>query len=77
MKTLTKSVIVLTAILMTGCANMRVPAGGTETGAELCRQWGKSLPTRSRQDTQQTSEEIQEAYAAFSLSCPEWAHLIP
>lgn len=51
-------------------------ATGTEA-AEVCRQLGQNLPTRSRSDTQQTKDEIQTLYAAFDLTCPEFAHLIP
>lgn len=63
------------AICLTACATTTGPA--TETEAEICRQWGASLPTRSRQDTKQTQDEIQAAYAAFALACPDWAHLVP
>ena len=44
---------------------------------ELCYQWGKSLPTRSHKDTDQTKAEVQKAYATFALSCPGHKHLIP
>lgn len=53
------------------------PDGGTATENELCRQWGGALPSRSRQDTKQTQDEIQDAYAVFLLSCPVWGHLVP
>ena len=52
-------------------------AGATETYAEQCFQWGNSLPSRSRSDTQQTKDEIQIAYGTFLAACPEFAHLIP
>ncbi len=57
-------VIVLSAISLTGCTNSTVPVIAIETASEreLCRQWGASLPTRSRSDTIQTRAEIQEAY---------------
>ena len=79
MKLLLKSAIVSSVIFLTGCASSMMPAGGTDTAvaAELCRQWGDSLPTRSRSDTSQTQDEIQSAYASFSLACPGWAHLVP
>ena len=49
----------------------------TATKAEICRQWGSSLSTRSHSDTIQTQQEIQSGYAAFELSCPSWEKLIP
>ena len=75
MKTPTTFVAVLSTIFLTGCASLRVTATATES--ELCRQWGYALPTRSRSDTEQTQAEITVLYAAFSLSCPAWDHLIP
>lgn len=66
-------------IWISGCGISTTPVIETETAteAELCRQWGDKLPTRSRLDTKQTQDEIQAAYAAFALSCPNWIHLIP
>lgn len=49
----------------------------SETENELCAQWGESLATRSRLDTEQTKDEIQESYARFSLACPKHLHLLP
>lgn len=66
---------VSSVIAMSGCADTTTPAGATE--AELCRQWGGSLPTRSRSDTAQTADEIQQGYATFAAACPAWAHLVP
>jgi hypothetical protein len=60
---------------MTGCVNSMGAASATSD--EICRQNGEALPTRSRDDTIQTQAEIQEAYAVFSLTCHDWAHLIP
>lgn len=60
---------------MSGCASKMTQGSATET--EMCRQWGERLPTRSRHDTVQTQQEVGEAIAAFSLACPDWAHLIP
>ncbi len=72
-------VIGLSALMMTSCGNSMTRAIETETAAEaeICRTIGQKLPTRSRQDTQQTRDEIQEAYLNFKLTCPRWAHLIP
>ncbi len=75
----TKFVIALSASCLTACASLTGQATETETRteAELCRQWGQSLPTRSRSDTQQTRDEIQAGYAAFALACPNWKYLVP
>ena len=48
-----------------------------ETASEICRQNGEALPTRSVEDTQETIDDITEAYAVFALTCPDWVHLIP
>ncbi|GAB5434804.1 MAG: hypothetical protein EpisKO_41740 [Epibacterium sp.] len=83
MKKLKAFALASSVILTTGCATSMAPVGGidatedTASEAEICRQWGQSLATRSRLDTQQTIDEIQSGYAAFSLSCPGWEHLIP
>ena len=75
MKTPLIFAIALSATFLTGCVKPTVPAGVTSD--ELCRQWGGSLPTRSHQDTPQTSLEIQEGYAVFTLACADWEHLVP
>ena len=63
------------AICLTGCESTRVAATATE--AEICRQLGGALPTRSRSDTEQTRDEITQLYATYSLACPDWVELIP
>lgn len=68
-------VIALSVIFLSGCDSMRVM--GSETTREVCRQIGGALPTRSHRDTDQTIDEITVLYATFSLTCPEWQHLIP
>lgn len=65
----------LTVTLISGCEKWTGEASATEN--ELCAQWGKSLATRSRLDTEQTKAEIQESYARFSLACPKHLHLLP
>lgn len=79
MRRLTQYAIASSAICLSACAGSTVPAIATETAteAELCRQWGASLATRSRRDTEQTQAAIQAGYAAFSLACPAWAYLVP
>lgn len=69
------SMIVLIATVTSGCERWRGEAGATEDA--LCREWGDSLPTRSRSDTQQTQEEIGDGYAVYSLACPDHGHLVP
>jgi hypothetical protein len=68
-------VIVSSVIFLTSCVNTR--GVGSETAREICRQIGEALPSRSVDDTAQTIDEITLAYATFSLTCPEWGHLIP
>ena len=61
--------------LMSCSGSMTAPGGAIE--AEICRQIGGALPTRSHSDTAQTAAEIQRLYAVYDLTCPEWAHLVP
>ena len=68
-------VIVSSAAILSGCVSSL--GEGSETANEICRQNGQALPTRSMEDTQQTIDEITEAYLVFALTCPEWVHLIP
>ena len=75
MKPLLICATLLTAISMTGCAKWTGAATATE--AARCEVWGKSLPTRSHSDTQQTQDEIAVGYAVFSLACPDHEHLLP
>ena len=73
---MTKWTPLLLAVFVAACAQKTAPHS-SEVEAEMCRQWGNSLATRSRQDTAQTKDEIQKGYASFSLACPSWKHLIP
>lgn len=54
-------------VTLMGCSTPRTVA--TETEIEQCRAWKNSLPTRSRQDTQQTQDEIGAAYTAYDAVC--------
>ncbi len=78
----------LAVIAVTGCDLIRTPATATDSPLrskqdpapvfdELCISWGENLPTRSRQDTVQTQDEIETAYAAFAAACPNHSDLIP
>ena len=59
----------LSMTLAAGQCQMTTPEA-TETEKELCRAWGSSLPSRSHQDTQQTRDEIGQAYRDFEAACP-------
>ena len=60
---------------MSGCINSTTQV--TETEKALCVVFGQKLPTRSRQDTEQTKQEIQKLYAEYIDQCPEQARAIP
>lgn len=61
--------------LMTACTN--IGTVGSETEGAICDSIGNALPTRSRSDTAQTSDEITRLYATFAAACPRSASLIP
>jgi hypothetical protein len=44
----------------------------TATERELCIAWRDSLPTRSRQDTKETQEQIGIGYDVQAAACPAW-----
>ena len=74
MKSLTMCAMLL--MILSACeTSTRTTATATE--AALCQAWGQSLPTRSRQDTEQTQDEIATAYATFAAACPNHEALIP
>jgi len=75
MKTLQKSMIVLSVTLISACERWTVEATATES--VICTQWGESLPSRSQSDTRQTQDEIGHGYAVFSLTCPDQKDLLP
>jgi Flp pilus assembly protein TadD len=54
-------------MLTSGCVTTMTQASATEQA--ICEAWGGSLPTRSRSDTQQTQDEIQQAYAVQDAVC--------
>ncbi|UOA25917.1 hypothetical protein DSM107133_00606 [Pseudosulfitobacter sp. DSM 107133] len=81
---------VLAVIALAGCESSSWRGGETtipaprETRAKagpvvdaLCQSWGESLPTRSHQDTAQTTDEIEISYTAFGAACPEHTDLVP
>jgi len=49
-----------------GC--LPVATGGA-TESAICNEWFESLPTRSREDSAQTQNEIQRAYAVQDAVC--------
>ena len=57
----------MTLLLTSGCVTTMTQAGATEVA--LCSEWQKSLPTRSRNDTTQTQDEIQVAIAKHAAVC--------
>lgn len=73
MRRLMTSVTALTlcGLSLSACVQTTPVASAIE--AELCRQWRDSLPTRSRQDTEQTRGEIGRAYDVQAAACPKWA----
>lgn len=71
MRGLSKFVTLLTLpVVVAGCTPMTV---ATETERELCVAWRDSLPTRSREDTEQTQVEIGVAYDVQAAACPRFA----
>ncbi|MGA1207897.1 MAG: hypothetical protein ACO31Z_09065, partial [Litorivicinaceae bacterium] len=50
---------------------------GSATEGAICDSIGNALPTRSRADTAQTSDEITRLYANFAAACSAQAGLIP
>lgn len=84
--------IVLAALTLAACGNLSWQAGETTipslkpprdqidlapVSKALCVSWGQSLPTRSREDTNQTQDEIEAAYVTFAAACPNHIDLIP
>lgn len=66
MKTLLLSATVLA--LLSACSQTTTPAV-SETEKAMCDAWQASLPTRSRDDTAQTFDEIGAAYDTFEAVC--------
>lgn len=60
-----------------GACDLTTRTVATETEDTICRELGKKLPTRSRQDTLQTQEKITDIYTQFALVCPDYKNLIP
>jgi hypothetical protein len=68
----------LAALMLTGLnACVSWTGQATETEGAICQALGEALPTRSRQDTDQTEAEIQRLYADYISACPAYRHLIP
>ena len=60
---------------LTNCTTILTEASETEVA--ICDAIGHALPTRSRSDTAQTSDEIARLYATFAAACPDATGLIP
>jgi hypothetical protein len=57
-------------LLAGACATTNPTSEATETERALCDEWGQSLPSRSRSDTDWTRAEIGVAYDVFAAACP-------
>lgn len=68
MKTLLLSATVL-ALLSACSQTMTTTLAVSETEKAMCDAWQTSLPTRSRDDTAQTFDEIGAAYDTFEAVC--------
>jgi starvation-inducible outer membrane lipoprotein len=62
-------------MFLTACTT--IPSAVSETEVAICDSIGAALPTRSRSDTAQTSDEITRLYATFAAACPRHQALIP
>jgi hypothetical protein len=71
-KLMLKRLVILLAVLpmQTACQWTKTTSGDTAIEA-VCREWGRSLPTRSKQDTEQTQREIGRAYNIFQAVCKQ------
>jgi hypothetical protein len=61
-------------IFLIVCANLTACGTTRSKGIAidvLCDQWRRSLPSRSRQDTEQTRREIWEAYRVYQAACDD------
>lgn len=65
------SVLLLSVSVLTGCSLQirKLTTEATETERAICSEWNKSLPSRSREDTEQTQREIGRAYDVFTAVC--------
>ncbi len=64
-----KLLTLLAVLLVASCTTPTRVATATEK--ELCRQWRDSLPSRSRNDTQQTQREIGTSYDVQNAVCAQ------
>ena len=68
-----------TALMLLGLAAGCTPSQtisadtATEVEREICIQWRDSMPSRSRQDTERTQQEIGYGYDVQAMACPLWA----
>ena len=62
-------------MFLTSCTT--IPTVGSATEEAICDAIGHALPTRSRSDTAQTSDEITRLYATYAAACPRQVTLIP
>lgn len=62
-------------MFLTSCTTIQ--SVGSETEEAICNAIGHAMPTRSRSDTTQTSDEITRLYATYAAACPQQVTLIP
>jgi len=67
-RTLSAPLMCMVALLTLTSCQTNSPAGDTAIEA-VCREWGRSLPSRSRSDTMQTQREIERAYNVHEAVC--------
>ena len=63
----------LRPVSASGLASLK--PGPTET--TICQKIGEKLPTRSRDDTQISQDDVEAIYDRFAAVCPDFKHLIP
>lgn len=56
--------------MLSACQHATRTPGGIAIEV-LCREWERSLPSRSVQDTQQTQDEIGHAYNVYQAACED------
>ena len=67
--------VIAFVMFLTSCTT--IPTVGSATEEAICDAIGHALPTRSRSDTTQTSDEITRLYATYAAACPQHQRLIP
>lgn len=66
-------ILVIVLLMLNGCHTTPRTSAGIAIDV-MCREWGRSLPSRSRQDTPETQAEISTAYNVFEAACGMETH---